>query len=595
MIKNVVFLCFAYFISFCSSSQSLQFEKALSNAHLGRVNRDSALLKANFAFELAKKENSEESMNKALTYIGAAYYNRRETDTAGFILKKARQKLENGSFEHGMAIWYSGKVCLRNAKYDSAKQYYLVAKEIFVELDSVIFVSNCLAEIGLSQGMQGNYSEALKWFTQAYENKLKNGLEAETDDDLHNIATVYMRQGSYDKAIEMFQKSIALKDGHGDYSPYIGIGGAYNLQHQRDSALFYYKKAYEMASAERSLGGVVSAAINISNIYFQKEEHRSAIKYLQIASATGAVPARSVPSVYGEMGKNYFGLKMLDSAKYYLMLGLEESFVVNSRQYKAETSEFLSKILAEQKKFEEAYEYATMSMIYADSINRERRDDAITDQRVKLETLKKQHEIDALNAENLIHQYKQLSLIVGGVSVAFISLLAFFNFRSRSKLKQQRLEEEKAVLRLELDKKVAQLSAHTLSMIHQKNGLEEIEQHLSKLDGTEKQKIQNVISINKAQEKDWDNFNNYFSQVHAQFFDVLNSNHSGLTQSEIRLCALVRMNLANNEIATLLNIESKSVKMARYRLKKKLELAEDQDLNSYISKLTMPDSSLTTG
>ncbi|SMD36375.1 Tetratricopeptide repeat-containing protein [Reichenbachiella faecimaris] len=595
MIKNVFLLFCAFSISIYSGAQSLQFEEALSKAHLGRTNRDSALLKANRAFELAQKENSEESINKALTYIGAAYYNRRETDTARFILNKARPSLKKGSFEHGMATWYSGKVCLRSAKYDSAKQYYLQAKEIFAQLDSVLFVSNCLAEIGLTQGMQGNYSEALKWFTQSYENKLKNGLEAETDDDLHNIATVYMRQGSYDKAIEFFRKSIELKDGEGDYSPYIGIGGAFNLQGIPDSALFYYKKAYGMASAEKALGGVVSAAINISNIYFQKKEHRSAIDYLQIASATGAVSARSVPSVYGEMGKNYFGLKMLDSAKYFLMLGLEESFVVNNRQYKAETSEFLSMILAEQEKFEEAYDYAMMSMTYADSINRERRDDAITDQRVKLETLKKQHEIDALHAENQIHQYKQLLLIIGGVSLTLIGVLAFFNLRSRTNLKQAKLEEEKAVLQLELEKRQAQLSAHTLHMIHHKNGLEEIEQHLVELDGVGKQKIKNVISINKAQEKDWDNFNNYFSDVHAQFFDILKSHHQDLTQSEIRLCALVRMNLANNEIATLLNIEPKSVKMARYRLKKKLTLEEEQDLNSYIQKLELAGSRMRQG
>jgi DNA-binding NarL/FixJ family response regulator len=54
---------------------------------------------------------------------------------------------------------------------------------------------------------------------------------------------------------------------------------------------------------------------------------------------------------------------------------------------------------------------------------------------------------------------------------------------------------------------------------------------------------------------------------------------------ERRLAGLVRMNLTNIQIAGILNIEGKSVKVAKHRLKKKLGLSEDDDLNTFLQSI----------
>ena len=50
-------------------------------------------------------------------------------------------------------------------------------------------------------------------------------------------------------------------------------------------------------------------------------------------------------------------------------------------------------------------------------------------------------------------------------------------------------------------------------------------------------------------------------------------------------CALIKMGLENREIAMLLNIEVSSVKMAKYRLKKKFNIDESVSLRSYFESL----------
>ena len=44
------------------------------------------------------------------------------------------------------------------------------------------------------------------------------------------------------------------------------------------------------------------------------------------------------------------------------------------------------------------------------------------------------------------------------------------------------------------------------------------------------------------------------------------------------------MKVSNKEMASQMNVEPKSIRMARYRIKQKLELSKDEDLDVYIQQ-----------
>ncbi len=73
--------------------------------------------------------------------------------------------------------------------------------------------------------------------------------------------------------------------------------------------------------------------------------------------------------------------------------------------------------------------------------------------------------------------------------------------------------------------------------------------------------------------------------IHKDFHLKLKSSFPNLTEFEKRLAGLLRLNLSTKEMATLLNISPKSVEVARYRLKKKLQLNKDQALHDFINNL----------
>jgi len=76
-----------------------------------------------------------------------------------------------------------------------------------------------------------------------------------------------------------------------------------------------------------------------------------------------------------------------------------------------------------------------------------------------------------------------------------------------------------------------------------------------------------------------------FEQVHQSFFDKLKASSENLTANDLRLIALLKMNLNSADISSLLGISQDSLRVVRYRLRKKLNLAQGDSLSAFIQAL----------
>ena len=98
-------------------------------------------------------------------------------------------------------------------------------------------------------------------------------------------------------------------------------------------------------------------------------------------------------------------------------------------------------------------------------------------------------------------------------------------------------------------------------------------------------KLQSSVEKSISGSNDWDTFNKNFDVVYNEFTQHLSELHPNLTTADRRLCCYIRMGLSSKEIAPLLSISAKSVEMARYRLRRKLELPEKKSLSDYLNTL----------
>ena len=75
--------------------------------------------------------------------------------------------------------------------------------------------------------------------------------------------------------------------------------------------------------------------------------------------------------------------------------------------------------------------------------------------------------------------------------------------------------------------------------------------------------------------KNWDVFMKLFNDIHPDFNKYIINKSNFITESELRVCNLIKMNFSTIEITEILAITRRGVEQHRYRIKKKLKLKTD--------------------
>lgn len=148
-------------------------------------------------------------------------------------------------------------------------------------------------------------------------------------------------------------------------------------------------------------------------------------------------------------------------------------------------------------------------------------------------------------------------------------------------LKEKQLEDQ-------IEHRNKQITTHTLNIIQKNEMLKDLRDQLEgviKSEGTSSPQLRKLLKLIDESfrlDKDWNDFKLYFEQIYTGFYTKLKMNYPNLTNQELRHCALIRLNLSNQECATILGISPNSIKVTRTRLRKKLKLENNQSLSDLI-------------
>lgn len=147
-------------------------------------------------------------------------------------------------------------------------------------------------------------------------------------------------------------------------------------------------------------------------------------------------------------------------------------------------------------------------------------------------------------------------------------------------------------LNQELEVKSKELLNYTLLIIQKNKLLEDLKRKIREamkkpgsFDFPYLRGLLRTINQNFNSQKEWGEFSTNFNLVHKNFTDSLKERFPDLTLNDLRLCALYRIGLPSKEIADVMGISQTSVKMARYRLRKKLGLTPEEDIHAFVMNL----------
>jgi hypothetical protein len=215
-----------------------------------------------------------------------------------------------------------------------------------------------------------------------------------------------------------------------------------------------------------------------------------------------------------------------------------------------------------------------------------------------------------VNLQQLAIQRQQIVLFVALIIFLFLAFFLFSNHRNRKRERKKNeliaaqaeilhqrekemLIDKEQNLKLEIDYKNRQLTAYALHMARNNEiitkATEQLKQILLGINPRDKEKsdrIQQILSelLQYPAGNDWEEFRLYFEEVHQSFEKNLTSSFPSLSANDKKICALLKLGLSTKDIAAITFRELRSVESARNRLRKKLELAADVNIHSFLSQ-----------
>jgi len=87
----------------------------------------------------------------------------------------------------------------------------------------------------------------------------------------------------------------------------------------------------------------------------------------------------------------------------------------------------------------------------------------------------------------------------------------------------------------------------------------------------------------KIKQDSWQHFEIAFQNVHAEFQKNLISHFPHLTPGEVKQCSLLKLGMTTKDMASLLYQSPDSLKVARSRIRKKLQIGNEVNLHNFLA------------
>ncbi|MBV6645277.1 MAG: tetratricopeptide repeat protein, partial [Cyclobacteriaceae bacterium] len=534
-------------------------------------------------------------IHKSYLNLGVHFTLLPQYDSGYFYLRKAEQYYgSDPKFkpdQYALCLYYLGLLYDNSTDYERSATYYNKALEAYRKIGDSQHEAYALNALAGLKMHESSYVEALDFYHRAYEIKYTLGLPSAIQ--LNNIAVAYKRMMELEKAFEFGQKSlddaIYYEDSVSISRVLNTIGDVFLLQGIFDSSFVYYQQSLAIAKEVGHSSLMTAATHELARFHEHQGETEEAKNIYKKLLASDHLSQYQRERLQLSLAETYQKNKEYHDAIKTAAQGIRSAIDNRHHMTVKQLAELLKDTYQLHGDASKAQYFATLASTYSDSLKAKNQASQFANMRIKLETLEQEKTIEALQQQAQIDALIRSRLLIVIIAIAAVSILIMIYLQTRRRYENRIQGIKNESLQQEVERRKDELHRQTVHMIHLNNTLNEVEEQLKKIgkDGgyLDTKRIFQKININKQLEKNWENFNYYFGSVNQDFFQRLLDKNSKLTQHEQRICALVKMNMTNHEIATLLNIEAQSAKMAKYRVKKKLDLCEEVDLGQYLQVL----------
>jgi tetratricopeptide (TPR) repeat protein/DNA-binding CsgD family transcriptional regulator len=560
-----------------------------------------AMTRGREASTLAKKLRDVQSLSKANKCIGLAFHYTDRMDSARYYYEESAT--QSGDPLDQAWCYYNIAIIFQNyAEYDSAYFYLNKCNPIYLEYGTAGDMADQNKAMGDLAALQADWDDAAQFYFKADSlygvSDDKNGKA----DALKGISYVYASQEDYPATIKVlkdaYQLYVETEDGFYGSETLNHIGYYFQQLGELDSALEYYEQGLEQARQVNNSHTVGACLEDIGSILVEQEDFEQAKKYFTEAEEfyrTKGDPYKIVGLLLArgdlerKAGQHRQAIDLytegIKKAQEIDAFDFLES-LYGGKSLSEEAINDFGASLKSYKKYNEVKD-STKSVAVKGKVN---------DLLIKYQTLEKEKKLIQAQADIEQQKLRNRILWISLLGIVCLVGLLFYVLNERRKKEKLRLEKENEIEALkreqaeqELEFKQKELTAKVLQLASKNEFLQSLEQEFDLLKSSVDQKVSDttrkisrMIRRDGIDDEEWDKFSQEFSGIHQSFIEKIQEKHGQFSKSEWRLISLMKMNLSAKEIANILRISSDGVKKARYRLRKKLDLDSQVDLQSYL-------------
>lgn len=477
---------------------------------------------------------------------------------------------------YAKALFYHGRVMLELDKEEEALKSFLAAKDVYERTKDHKMLALILEEIGMINRRQELFDDALSYFREALDThiRLKDSLGIISVSQ--NIARVYLFKSQWDSCSYYYNNAleIAVKKNLSEISILHELGILYRSMQELSEAERYFLAAYEKETDEEKK---YMECLSLGYLYMQMGQTENARKYLKMSAKSS---------------KAYTQISAFDCL-YFLEKDIDN--------------------------FEEAIVYHEL----ADSITNAMEE---LNSRELIASLQKKYENEKLQNDNLHMKVRYTNFMLWGM-IAFLIVVAcmcYYYYKNRNNKKKiaeiesqireneeeiERYQQEIEDIQISKDQvlkenlmleenrtKVGELNGKIILLTMQNKTLSE---HLKELGGelnvgTSSSSFIHAFRLllaikegtlrGKLSNEERQKLFSLFDLMYWNYVTRLLERAPTLTKHDLEICCFLKFGLTHEELSCIFHTTSDSVIRAKGRLKGRLGVSPQDDLDTFLKE-----------
>lgn len=557
---------------------------------------------------LAKQLDSKKFESLSNFHLGVLKNNQDGYDEARSLFDQSFQLATEIADSMRMVLAINGRAIMEMnlGNYEIADSLNEINIDILGRRDDQYRLSN-------AYGIKSRINQSMGNYNIAYQNALQavNILEdfdkpIRLADALVHLSDVEYVLGNINKAIQHNERSLFIYREFDDvmYQAQVlsNLGGMLVETGDHEQALTYLNQALEMADSAQTVSIRANTLNNLADMYLQTGQPNESLRqvdealelFTQINDQHGKVQSLLL------IGKNRISSQQYVTANAELTKALQIAADRSLLPEKAKAYQLRATAMEESSNLGQAIEDLKNYKILSDSIFAAEKMEQIEELRIIYETEKKDQEIELQRFHLQLMQEKQknnrISIALLIILLVFVVVTTFLTIKYlRNKLQRKKMEYETSQKLLTMKKR--EMTTQVLQIAQKNEMIAELKETMEKWkskspDPAFYRQILTKINMDTANENAWVRFRVYFDEMHQGFEEKIKEIAPYITPGEMRLIALIKLNLSSQEMASVLNISADGIKKARYRVRKKLKLQQGESLEGFITTIDTTEPTL---